>query len=198
MLKRAFDIAVVLAGAVLTLPLAALICAAILLSDGRPILFRQSRVGRFGVKFQILKFRTMVVDAPALGPSVTAEGDARVTALGRFLRRWKLDELPQLWNVVRGDMSLVGPRPEVPEFVALYPTDVRDQVLSVRPGITDETSLQYRHESKLLRGASDPRATYVEEIMPAKLRSYVEYVRHRSLWGDIRILVATARRVLAG
>jgi lipopolysaccharide/colanic/teichoic acid biosynthesis glycosyltransferase len=198
MLKRAFDIAVVLAGAVLTLPISAVVFAAILLVDGRPILFRQRRVGRFGVEFQILKFRTMVVDAPSLGPSVTAEGDPRITAVGRSLRRWKLDELPQLWNVLRGDMSLVGPRPEVPEFVALYPADLRDEVLSVRPGITDDTSIKYRHESMLLRGASDPRAAYLEQVMPTKLRSYIDYVRHRSFWGDLRILVATAREVLRG
>src|ERR1700752_233122 len=170
--RQAFDQVASFLALVLLAPALLIVGVFIVLESGWPVLFRQIRIGRNGEQFQLLKFRTMRKGKG--GPSLTVGADARITVVGRILRKFKVDELPQLWNVVRGEMSLVGPRPEVPEFVALYPTDGRDQVLSVRPGITDETSLQYRHESKLLRGASAPRATYVEEIIPAKLRSYVD------------------------
>lgn len=191
MIKRVFDASCAAIGLVLIVPLMLLIAGWIKLDSSGPVFFRQGRVGRSGRVFRIHKFRTMVVDASALGPAITASEDFRITRAGRYLRRYKLDEVPQLIDVLVGDMSLVGPRPEVPEFVALYPADVREEVLSVRPGITDDTSLRFWSESELLSGDSDPRKAYIEKLLPLKLASYVEYVRARSFGGDIRILVRT-------
>jgi lipopolysaccharide/colanic/teichoic acid biosynthesis glycosyltransferase len=156
-----------------------------------PVMFRQERVGRFGRTFRIHKFRTMRVDAPALGPQITIGDDARITRSGRWLRASKVDELPQLWDVLRGAMSLVGPRPEVPRYVALYPAELRALVLSVRPGITDPASLSFRNESELLARAADPEREYVEVVMPMKLGLAADYVRNASLMGDIRLILAT-------
>jgi lipopolysaccharide/colanic/teichoic acid biosynthesis glycosyltransferase len=139
----------------------------------------------------ILKFRTMVAGPPGSGPLVTPTGDPRVTAPGRWLRRTKLDELPQLINVLRGDMSLVGPRPEAGRYVGLYPESLRDVVLSVRPGITDEASILYRNESELLARAPDPEAHYVTELLPRKLEIHAHYAHHHSFSGDLRILART-------
>ena len=196
MIKRVFDFVVAVVGLLFAIPLCAGIVMAIALEGNRQVFFRQVRVGRFGHSFRILKFRTMIVGASEVGPSITVDADARVTRVGRFLRRWKLDEIPQLWNVILGEMSLVGPRPEVPEFVALYPPDLRAQILSIRPGITDNASVQFRHENEFLRGALDPRETYVKTILPLKLELYVDYVQKRSFWGDLRILLRTAKRVI--
>ena len=142
----------------------------------------------------MLKFRTM--RAQAQGPQITATGDARITRAGRWLRASKLDELPQLINVLRGDMSLVGPRPEVPRYMALYADDVRRQILSLRPGITDRAAIEFRDEERLLAESGDPERTYVERIMPIKQRYYLQYVAHHSLAGDARILLDTAKAVL--
>jgi lipopolysaccharide/colanic/teichoic acid biosynthesis glycosyltransferase len=135
----------------------------------------------------------MRADAPALGPQLTVGADPRITRAGGFLRRHKLDELPQLLDVIAGTMSLVGPRPEVPRYVAMYPPALRDKVLSVRPGITDPASIAYRDESALLAAASDPERVYVEQVMPAKLRFAAQYVEQRSLAGDLRLIGATLR-----
>lgn len=193
--KRAFDIAVSLVGLVLLAPLLALLALAVRLDSPGPALFRQERVGRHGRTFRIAKFRTM---RPGAGPLVTAGGDPRVTRLGARLRHWKLDELPQLWNVLRGDMSLVGPRPEVPRYVAHYPADLRGRVLSVRPGITDPAAVRFRHEEALLAAAPDPERCYLEEILPAKLALYADYVAHRSFAADLGVLAATVRVLLGG
>ncbi len=193
--KRIFDIAVSLAGLLLLAPLLLALAVAVRLDSAGPALFRQERVGRHGRPFRIAKFRTM---RPGAGPLVTAGGDPRVTRLGAWLRHWKLDELPQLWNVLRGDMSLVGPRPEVPRYVAHYPDDLRRCVLSVRPGITDPAAVRFRHEEALLAAATDPERCYVEEILPAKLALYADYVARRSFATDLGVLGATVRVILVG
>lgn len=162
-----------------------------------PVLFRQQRVGRGGVPFDILKLRTMRVDAERVGGQLTVGPDPRVTRVGAFLRAWKLDELPQLMNVIRGDMALVGPRPEVPRFVRHY-TPRQRRVLEVRPGITDPASIEFRNESELMAGQPDPEQYYVEVLMPQKLELNLEYLSRRSLAGDFAILVATAKVVLFG
>lgn len=156
-----------------------------------PVFFRQERVGRSGRIFRIHKFRTMVENAERMGGQITVGSDSRITRCGAFLRRTKLDELPQLIDVLLGHMSLVGPRPEVPKYVKLYPEDVRRTVLSVKPGITDPASIQYRNESALLAESADPELTYVRDILPVKLASYRHYVETRSLWGDVKIIFRT-------
>jgi lipopolysaccharide/colanic/teichoic acid biosynthesis glycosyltransferase len=196
MAKRAFDLAVAALGLLLTAPLLALIAVAIKCDSSGPVLFRQDRVGRGGRIFRIHKFRTMVVDAPTRGTSLTVGDDARITRVGRFLRRSKLDELPQLLDVLAGAMSLVGPRPELPQYVALYPAALRDKVLRVRPGITDPVSLTFVDESALLARAPDPEREYVEVILPRKLTAAAEYAEHATLVTDLRIITRTLQTVL--
>lgn len=191
MAKRLFDLLLAALGLLLLAPLLLAVALWIKLDSRGPVLFRQERVGRFGRPFLIHKFRTMRVEAPALGPQITVGADARITRAGRFLRASKLDELPQLWDVLRGAMSLVGPRPEVPRYVALYPAELRELVLSVRPGITDPASLRFRHESELLAQAADPEREYVEVVLPAKLRLAADYVRQAGLLADLRLILAT-------
>jgi lipopolysaccharide/colanic/teichoic acid biosynthesis glycosyltransferase len=190
MSKRLFDIAAALAGLILLAPLFALAALWIKLDSAGPVFFRQQRVGRHGKLFGIYKFRTMAA-APADSVQLTVGRDHRITRAGRFLRDYKLDELPQLINVLQGAMSLVGPRPEVPRYVACYPPAVRAIVLSVAPGITDWASILYREESAILGRAADPERAYVETILPAKLDYYVRYVRERSFWTDLRIIFST-------
>ena len=188
-LKRLFDVAAAAAGLLLLSPLLLAIAAWIRLDSPGPVFFRQERIGQHGRPFHIYKFRSMRQDST--GPQITVGNDARITRSGRWLRAYKLDELPQLINVLLGDMSLVGPRPEVPHYVALYPANVRDEVLSVRPGITDLASVQYRNESTLLAASNDPQATYVQDILPAKLALCQQYVQERSFWLDLKILAMT-------
>ncbi len=190
MSKRLFDIAAALAGLMLLAPLFALAALWIRLDSPGPVWFRQQRVGRDGKLFSIYKFRTMTA-APADSVPLTVGRDLRITGAGHFLRRYKLDELPQLINVLQGAMSLVGPRPEVPRYVACYPPEVRAIVLSVAPGITDWASILYREESAILGRAADPERAYLETILPAKLEYYVRYVRERSFWSDLRIIFST-------
>lgn len=196
-LKRAFDIAFSATVLLLLAPLLAVIALWVRCDSPGPILYLQGRVGRHGQPFRIYKFRTMQVGADAAGPQITIGGDARITRAGHVLRRTKLDELPQFANVLRGEMSVVGPRPEVPRYVALYPTDVAAQVLSVRPGITDLASLAFRNEGDLLARSDDPERTYVQDILPAKLQYACQYVQTRSLWLDLSIIVRTVA-ALAG
>ena len=193
--KRLFDLLCAGLGLLLLSPLLAVLALWVRLDSPGPALFRQERVGRHGKPFRVLKFRTMRVDAERLGPKITAGADPRITRAGAFLRRSKLDELPQLINVVRGEMSLVGPRPEVPEYVALYPPALREIVLSVPPGITDLASIEFRHESELLARAADPQREYVETILPIKLDYYRRYVEGRSLLGDLAIILRTLRAI---
>jgi len=196
MAKRLFDIAFALLALLLLGPLLLLVALWVRLDSPGPVFFRQQRVGRGGQLFDIVKFRTMRTGAEAMGPQITVGQDTRITHAGAWLRRSKVDELPQFINVLRGDMSVVGPRPEVPRYVAQYPADVRQAVLSVRPGITDLASIEFRDESALLARSSDPERTYVEQILPAKLRHAQEYVRTRSLWLDLRIIARTVLAVL--
>lgn len=197
MAKRLFDILCAGVGLLLLSPLLLVVAAWVKLDSRGPVMFRQERVGRFGRTFRIHKFRTMRVDAPSLGPQITIGEDARITRSGRWLRASKVDELPQLWDVLRGAMSLVGPRPEVPRYVALYPAELRALVLSVRPGITDPASLSFRNESELLARAEDPEREYVEVVMPMKLGLAADYVRNASLMGDIRLILATLGAIKA-
>ncbi len=190
MSKRLFDIVAALTGLVLLAPLFALAALWIRLDSAGPVFFRQQRVGRHGQLFLIYKFRTMTA-APADLVQLTVGRDRRITRAGQFLRHYKLDELPQLINVLHGTMSLVGPRPEVPRYVACYPPEVRAIVLSIAPGITDWASILYREESTILGRAADPERAYVETILPAKLDYYVRYVRKRSFWIDLRIIFST-------
>jgi lipopolysaccharide/colanic/teichoic acid biosynthesis glycosyltransferase len=189
--KRIFDLVLSALALVLLAPLFAVIALAIRWDSAGPVLFRQERVGRGGRPFRIHKFRTMGADAPLQGPALTIGHDPRITRVGAWLRRTKLDELPQLIDVLRGHMSLVGPRPEVPQYVALYPADLRARVLSVRPGITDPVSLKLADEASVLAAAADPERTYREELLPAKLREAVAYAEQASLWSDLRIIAAT-------
>jgi lipopolysaccharide/colanic/teichoic acid biosynthesis glycosyltransferase len=198
MAKRLFDVSGAALMLLLFAPLMLIIALLVKLDSRGPALFRQIRVGRNGREFAVLKFRTMHVDTRSNGREITVAGDSRITRTGRILRTTKLDELPQLINVLRGEMSLVGPRPEVPRYVALYPPEVRDIILSVRPGITDEASIRFRSEAELLARSVDPERTYVQEILPAKLRLYASYARHHGVLSDIGILVRTVVAVLSG
>lgn len=194
-MKRAFDIVAAGLGLLALLPVFAACALAVRLSSRGPVFFRQQRVGRNGQVFDILKFRTMR-PADASAPQITIGRDPRITPAGAFLRKWKLDELPQLWNVVTGDMSLVGPRPEVPKYVALYPAAARALVLSARPGITDPCSIHLRNESEILAEAADPEQFYVEVLLPEKLRISGEYVRNQSFLSDIGIILRTLMSVI--
>ncbi|MBY4599268.1 sugar transferase [Ottowia caeni] len=191
--KRALDLGLALVALPLVLPLMAAVSLWVRLDSPGPVLFRQERVGRDGQLFRIHKFRTMHVQAAGAGPQLTAAGDARVTRAGRWLRRTKLDELPQLIDVLKGDMSLVGPRPEVPRYMALYADDVRQKILSVKPGITDRAAIEFLDEERLLALSDNPEATYVQHIMPIKQAYYLEYVDQHSVAGDLRILLDTLR-----
>jgi lipopolysaccharide/colanic/teichoic acid biosynthesis glycosyltransferase len=196
MAKRAMDLLIAAAGLLLLAPLLLMVALAIKLDSPGPVFFRQERVGRFGRPFRIFKFRTMRAQPADTSAQITVGADPRITRVGAFLRRSKLDELAQLIDVLRGTMSLVGPRPEVPRYVALYPAELRTKVLSVRPGITDPASLAYRDESTLLARAADPEREYVEVVMPAKLRSAAAYVDHMSLATDLRLIGATLKAIV--
>lgn len=188
MLKRAFDIFFSAGALVVLSPLMIAVALWVKKDSPGPVFFRQRRVGRNGREFEIFKFRTMRVDAPARGLQITVGTDARITSSGMFLRKYKIDEFPQFINVVLGDMSVVGPRPEVPRYVAMYPEAARATVLSVRPGITDLASIEYRDENELLGRSGDAEQTYIEVVMPAKLSYCERYVRERSFLGDLRII----------
>lgn len=197
-MKRTFDLFVSALGLAVLWPVFLLIAVWIRLDSRGPVFFRQERVGRAGRLFRIHKFRTMDLDAEGRGRPLTLEGDSSITPAGRFLRRFKLDELPQLIDVFRGHMSLVGPRPEVPRYVALYAEDVKSLVLSVRPGITDLASIRFRDENRILAEASDPESEYVTTILPVKLAYAKAYVQQRSFRGDLRILMETWRVLYLG
>lgn len=195
--RRCLDTTVALLGLLLTSPIMLAAAIAIKLGSPGPVIFRQVRVGRGGRPFDILKFRTMRQDAERHGGQLTVGADARVTAVGGFLRAWKVDELPQLVNVVRGEMALVGPRPEVPRYVALYSAEQR-KVLAVRPGITDPASIKYRSESEVMAAQAEPERYYIEVLMPQKLQINLDYLARRSLASDFGVILATAAAVLKG
>jgi lipopolysaccharide/colanic/teichoic acid biosynthesis glycosyltransferase len=191
--KRGMDVALSLAALVALAPVLAAIAIAVKAGSRGPVLFRQQRVGLGGRTFAILKFRSMITGAA--GPSLTAKGDARVTRVGRFLRRRKLDELPQLWNVLAGDMSLVGPRPEVQRYVRLFP-DAYARILTVRPGLTDFAALEYRDEESTLAAARDPEAAYTQLVLPAKISLYHRYLDEMSLRTDVALVLRTLAALL--
>jgi lipopolysaccharide/colanic/teichoic acid biosynthesis glycosyltransferase len=193
-MKRLVDLIFATVGLIVLSPLMAAIALVIKLGDGGPVFFSQERVGQFGVPFRMYKFRTMVVNGEKLGIPLTTRNDPRITHVGRWLRRTKLDELPQLWNVVKGDMSLVGPRPEVPRYVALYTADQR-QVLEVPPGITDPASLQFFDEARCL-GTANPEIAYVKLVLPHKLAINLAYLRQRTLVSDFIVLLTTLRKLI--
>ncbi|MDW8107250.1 MAG: sugar transferase [Armatimonadota bacterium] len=190
-IKRVLDFTVAAVGLAVCAPLFLLIALLIRLDSPGGVFFAHERVGRYGRRFKVLKFRTMVKDAPRLGGAITAGGDPRITRVGKVLRQTKLDELPQLWNVLKGEMSLVGPRPEVEKYVQLWDPALREIVLSVRPGITGLTQIRYRHEEHLLASQPDPEGYYREVLLPLKLGSDAEYVKRRSLHLDLWILGRT-------
>jgi lipopolysaccharide/colanic/teichoic acid biosynthesis glycosyltransferase len=195
MLKRAFDIAVATIGLMLISAPMLVLMAIVRLTSPGPVFFRQERIGRGGRPFFILKLRTMVQDAPKLGKQITSGDDPRITRVGRFLRKTKFDELPQLINVIKGDMSLVGPRPEVRCYVEMFSDDYKT-ILRVRPGVTDLASIKYRDESTLLGQAADPEQEYIRVVLPEKIRLAKEYVARQSLWLDLTILASTCCRLL--
>jgi len=188
--KRGLDIVASAFGLLVLAPVFLGVALAIKLDDGGPVFYRQLRVGRNEKPFYILKFRTMVQNADRAGPPLTVGADPRITKVGRLLRRAKLDELAQLANVLRGEMSLVGPRPEVPRYVDMY-TPLQRLVLRLRPGVTDPASIRYRDENALLGSAADPERAYVDAVMPAKLAINIEYLRGFSVWKDCGILLST-------
>ncbi len=195
MIKRIFDLGASALGLVLLSPVFLVVAVAIKLDSPGPVFFRQERMGRNFRPFRILKFRSMSAGPAENAPQITASGDPRVTRLGRLLRRTKVDELPQLVNVLRGDMSLVGPRPEVRRYVELFGADY-DEILKYRPGMTDLASIRFRDEEELLAAANDPETEYVSRVLPEKIKLGKEYVRRASFAVDIELIISTLLRIL--
>ena len=195
MSKRIFDVVLASVALLLLWPVLAIVAIAVKLQDGGPVLYCGRRMGRFGKPFFMAKFRTMAVNAESMGASSTADDDPRITRVGQVLRRFKLDELPQLLNVLGGSMSFVGPRPQVAWAVEQYTPEER-RLLDVRPGITDYASLAFRNEGEILRGSKDPDKDYLEKIAPGKVRLGLAYVHTHSVWADCRIIAATALAIL--
>jgi len=191
MIKRLFDFGASLFGVLLLSPIFIFIAFWIKKDSKGPVLFIQERVGLNGKSIGVYKFRTMVMNAESKGLKITVGRDPRITNSGHFLRKYKLDELAQLFNVLEGTMSLVGPRPEVQEYIDVYPEAIRNKVLSIRPGITDFASIEFKDESSILEEAKDPHKTYVEEILPIKQQYYLKYVEEKSLLLDIKLILKT-------
>ena len=193
--KRIFDIIASGIGLIVLSPLMLIIAYLIKKEDGGPVFYRGVRVGKYGKPFRIYKFRTMVVDAEKIGGPSTADDDPRITRVGKILRKYKLDELPQLINVLKGEMSIVGPRPEVQFYVDMFTEEEKD-ILSVKPGITDWASLWNPDEGAILAGSPDPEKTYMEKIRPTKIRLQLKYVKERSFWVDLKIIALTILTVI--
>lgn len=191
MSKRVFDIIFSFLGLVVLSPVFLVILTLIKLKDGGPIFYRGLRVGRYGRPFRIFKFRTMVVDAEKLGGSSTPDDDPRITKIGKFLRKHKMDELPQLINVLKGEMSLVGPRPQVPWAVRFYSNEEKEILLSIKPGMTDHASIKFFDEGEILRSSEDPDKDYMKKIHSEKIRLSIEYAKNMSLKTDFKILFKT-------
>jgi lipopolysaccharide/colanic/teichoic acid biosynthesis glycosyltransferase len=191
MVKRIFDIFCSAVGVALMSPFFIFIAIWIKVDSAGPIFFVQKRVGKNEKVFGVYKFRTMIVDAESKGLKITIGNDPRITSSGHFLRRTKLDELAQLFNVLGGTMSLVGPRPEVQEYIDVYPEDIKQKVLSVKPGITDYASIEFKDENKMLENSVDPRKTYIEKILPLKQKYYLKYIEDQSFFLDIKIILKT-------
>jgi lipopolysaccharide/colanic/teichoic acid biosynthesis glycosyltransferase len=197
MIKRIFDVIVAAVGLLLLTPLLLLVSLLIKFDSPGPVFFTQERMGRKFRSFRIYKFRTMVPDAPRLGGKITAGADPRITRIGRYLRWTKVDELPQLFNVLKGDMSVVGPRPEVRQYVELFRSDY-EEILQVSPGITDLASMHYRHEAELLGRSENPEDRYVKEILPEKIKLAKEYLHRSSFFFDIVVLLKTFVAIVKG
>ncbi len=195
MIKRTFDVVAASIGLLLLSPVFLLVAFLVKFTSRGPVFFRQERVGKNFRPFRIYKFRSMVVDAPRLGGAITASHDPRITTIGHVIRKTKLDELPQLLNVLVGDMSLVGPRPEVPRYVEMFRDDYKE-VLQVKPGITDLASVRYRDESELLGKAADPDRTYINEVLPDKIQLAKEYIRKSSFTYDLGLILRTLWKVV--
>jgi lipopolysaccharide/colanic/teichoic acid biosynthesis glycosyltransferase len=195
MLKRLFDIIFSLIGLTVFLPVLLAIAFLIKKEDGGPVFYKGVRIGAFGKPFSMFKFRTMVVNADKLGGPSTADDDPRITRIGKLLRKFKLDEIPQLINVLKGEMSFVGPRPEVHFYVNMF-SEEEKKILSVKPGITDWASLWNSDEGAILAGSSDPERTYMEKIRPEKIRLQLKYAKERSLWVDTKILFLTVLKII--
>jgi len=193
--KRLFDLFWTILGLIILWPLFLLIAVLIKLDDGGPVFYRQIRAGYKGKPFRVWKFRTMVVDADKMGRPLTVGRDPRITRVGKWLRKLKLDELPQLFNVLVGEMSLVGPRPEVFAYVERY-SEKQREVLGLMPGITDPASIIFRNENEILAQANNPEQTYVKEIMPEKLRINLEYSKEATLWSDFITILKTIFKLL--
>ncbi len=196
MLKRLFDILFSSLGLIVMFPILIFSAIATKLDSQGPALYRGKRIGRYGKPFRIYKFRTMVINAEELGGPSTANDDPRLTRVGKLIRKYKIDELPQLINVLIGDMSVIGPRPQVLEDVALY-TEEEKNILSVRPGMTDWASIKYHNEGEILRGSQDPDQAYIEKIRPGKIKLELEYVRNHSFWIDLKILLKTIKTLFS-
>lgn len=195
--KRLFDLIVSTVGLLILAPFFLLIGLIIRLTSAGPVFYLQQRVGKDGVLFRLFKFRTMRINADKAAAITIGERDSRITSVGYWLRKFKIDELPQLINVWKGEMSLVGPRPEVKKFVDLY-SDQQREVLTAKPGITDFASIEFRNENKLLEGKEDPIDFYIREIMPVKLALNLKYIRSQSFWLDIRIIFQTVFSIFKG
>ncbi len=195
MIKRLFDIVFSLFGLILVSPLLLVIAVLIKRESPGPVFYRGERIGKSGKPFRIFKFRTMVANAENLGGPSTAGDDPRLTKIGNFLKKYQLDELPQLINVVAGDMSLVGPRPEVKMYVDMMTNEERNTILSIKPGMTDLASLWNFHENEVLKGSADPEKTYMEKIRPTKIKLQLEYVKNRSFLLDLKIIIKTVLKL---
>jgi lipopolysaccharide/colanic/teichoic acid biosynthesis glycosyltransferase len=195
MIKRIFDISFSMIGLIILSPLLLIIAYLIKKEDGGPIFYRGVRIGQFGKPFRIFKFRTMVVNADKIGGPSTADDDPRITKIGKILRKYKIDELPQLINVLKGEMSIVGPRPEVPFYVDMF-TEEEKRILDVKPGITDWASLWDCDEGAILAGSSDPEKTYMEKIRPIKIKLQLRYVDNHSFFTDLKIIFLTILTVI--
>lgn len=193
-IKRLFDIGASSIGLILLSPILILIAICIKLDSKGPVFFKQIRVGKNKELFKIYKFRTMVTDAEKLGKQITIGNDTRITKVGTFIRTCKLDELPQLINVLNGDMSLVGPRPEVPKYVELY-DDYQEQILLVQPGITDYASIEFRNESEILGESENPESKYINDIMPYKIELNIKYIKNISLYEDLKLITRTIKAI---
>ncbi|MBK6537820.1 MAG: sugar transferase [Ignavibacteria bacterium] len=194
MLKRSFDIFFSFFGLIILSPLFLLIFVMVKTDSKGPVIYKQTRVGKNGKDFAVLKFRSMKQDSDSKGLLTVGGKDPRITKTGYFIRKYKLDELPQLINVLKGDMSFVGPRPEVRKYVLLY-DEVQKKVLDVNPGITDVASIKYRNENEMLEGSDDPESFYIKEIMPVKLKMNLEYINDRSFFKDIKVILNTLKTV---
>lgn len=194
-IKRIIDFLLALIGIILLIPFFIIIAILIKKEDGGSIFFKQVRVGQYGKPFRIYKFRTMVENAGKMGPQVTKGDDPRITKIGKFLRKYKLDELPQLINVLKGDMSLVGPRPEVPKYVEVYKEDY-NEILKVKPGITDYATLEYVDEEEILKGANDVEKVYLEKVLPEKIKYYKKYINDISFLTDLKLILKTLKKII--